>query len=74
MCLQLAQEIHPLSAEALEAKAQVFGSIFAGLNAGFDVNQMDDKQPLPRDKFSARIRNLLKPEYGAILKKGQKKG
>ncbi len=38
------------------------------------MSQLDGKKALNYDKFSSRIRNLLKPEYGEILKKGQKQG
>lgn len=38
------------------------------------MSQTEGKTPLPYEKYTARIRNLLKPEYGEILKKGQKHG
>jgi len=38
------------------------------------ISQFEGKDELSYDQFAARIRNLLKPEYGEILKKGQKKG
>lgn len=38
------------------------------------MSQIDGKEPLSYEKYSSRIRNLLKPEYGEILKKGQKQG
>jgi len=38
------------------------------------LSQMEDKTVLPYDKFASRVRNLLKPEYGEILRKGQKQG
>lgn len=38
------------------------------------MSQIEGKEPLSYEKYSSRIRNLLKPEYGEILKKGQKQG
>ena len=38
------------------------------------MSQLDDKTPLSYERFSSRLRNLLKPEYGEILKKGKKRG
>jgi|SRR5690554_829574 len=38
------------------------------------MSQIDNKAPLPYDKYSSRVRNLLKPEYGEILKRGKKQG
>ncbi len=38
------------------------------------IKQCNDKEPLDLKKFSARIRNLLKSEYGPILTAGLKKG
>ncbi len=38
------------------------------------MEQISDKEPLPYTKYSTRIRNLLKPEYGEILRKGERKG
>jgi Cdc6-like AAA superfamily ATPase len=38
------------------------------------MKQLENKSPLSNSKFSNRIRNLLKDEYGKILVKGKKKG
>ncbi|KPA98213.1 ATP-binding protein [Pseudomonas asplenii] len=38
------------------------------------MKQMENKEPLKYDIYTARIRNLLKPEYGQILVKGTKQG
>ncbi len=38
------------------------------------LSQIDGKDALSYAKFSSRIRNLLKAEYGGILKKGKKRG
>ncbi len=36
--------------------------------------QIENKEALSYEKFSSRIRNLLKPSHGEILRKGQKTG
>jgi hypothetical protein len=38
------------------------------------MSQIEGKEPLPYGKYSARVRNLLKTDYGEILKKGKKQG
>ncbi|WP_313025453.1 hypothetical protein, partial [Pseudomonas lopnurensis] len=38
------------------------------------ISQMEGVEPLSYDKYSSRVRNLLKPEYGSILIKGRKQG
>lgn len=38
------------------------------------MKQCDEKEPLELKKFSTRIRNLLKEDYGPILTEGLKKG
>ncbi len=38
------------------------------------MSQLEEKKPLSYEKYSSRLRNLLKPEYGEILKKGKKQG
>ncbi len=38
------------------------------------VPQIDGVDELPYEKYTSRIRNLLKDSHGAILKKGKKKG
>ena len=37
------------------------------------IEQMDNKETLSYEKFSPRLRNLLKPEYGQILVKNESK-
>ncbi|MGY4816164.1 AAA family ATPase [Pseudomonas chlororaphis subsp. piscium] len=38
------------------------------------MEQVDGKEPLKYETYTARIRNLLKPEYGSILVKGNRQG
>ena len=38
------------------------------------MKQRESREALSYEKFAARIRNLVKPEFGGILKTGQKKG
>ncbi len=38
------------------------------------MSQIENKNPLPYEKYTSRVRNLLKPEYGEIIRKGHKQG
>jgi hypothetical protein len=52
------------------------GAYLSSMHARYKniMEQVDGKEPLKYETYTARIRNLLKPEYGSILVKGTRQG